>query len=171
MSRVLAIDPGTHQSAWVVFTRTGEPDDFGIDDNEMVLNHVASFAHAEGNWQGPTAPVVVIEKVESFGMAVGAEVFETVRWAGRFEQAAQPAPVVRIGRKAVKVSLCGSMKAKDPNIRAACIDRFGGSDAIKRGGVLHGVSKDVWAALACGLTYLDSLADDEAAGHVGTPLR
>lgn len=162
MSRVLAIDPGTTQSAWVIFDRDGKPDDFGIADNRMMLETVQSFAHAEANWKHPAAPVVVIEKVESFGMAVGAEVFETVRWAGRFEQAAQPAPVVRIGRKAVKVALCGSMKAKDPNIRQAVIDRFGGSAAIKRGGVLHGASKDVWAALAVGLTYLDSRAEDAA---------
>lgn len=31
---------------------------------------------------------VVIGQIESFGMAVGREVFETVRWAGRFEEAA-----------------------------------------------------------------------------------
>jgi hypothetical protein len=154
---VLAIDPGTHQSAWV-FLIDGEPESFGIHDNEWVLSTVGVYVRMH-----VTHPLtVVIENVESFGMAVGAEVFETVRWAGRFEQAAQPAPVVRIGRKAVKVALCGSMKAKDPNIRQAVIDRFGGSAAIKKGGVLFGASKDVWAALAVGLTYLDGLRERAA---------
>lgn len=145
--RVLAIDPGTHRSAWVLFDSRREPANFGIDDNEALVQDIARNLFAVDR--------IVIEKVESFGMAVGAEVFETVRWAGRFEQAAQPAPVVRIGRKAVKLALCGSPRAKDPNIRQAVIDRFGGSEAIKKGGVLHGASKDVWAALAVGLTYLD----------------
>ncbi len=142
---ILAIDPGTTQSAWVVFEGK-RPTRFGIDTNERMLEYITRL---------PLPDAVVIEKVESFGMAVGAEVFETVRWAGRFEQAAQPAPVVRIGRKAVKLALCGSPRAKDPNIRQAVIDRYGGPDAIKRGGVLHGMSKDMWAAAAVGLTYLE----------------
>lgn len=151
----LAIDPGTTQSAWVVF-EGGKPTRFGITDNERMLGLLRDLTIL------PDPITVVIEKVESFGMAVGAEVFETVRWAGRFEQAAQPAPVVRIGRKAVKLALCGSPRAKDPNIRQAVIDRFGGAAATKKGGVLHGASKDVWAALAVGLTYLDSRAEEAA---------
>ena len=37
---------------------------------------------------GGLPDVVVIEKIESYGMAVGAEVFDTVLWAGRFAEAA-----------------------------------------------------------------------------------
>jgi hypothetical protein len=37
---------------------------------------------------GGLPDVVVIEKIESYGMAVGAEVFDTVWWAGRFAEAA-----------------------------------------------------------------------------------
>ncbi len=100
--------------------------------------------------------VVVIEKVESYGMAVGAEVFDTVLWAGRFAEAAHRVPVVMLPRRAVKLALCADSRAKDANIRQALIDRFGGSAAIGRKaapGPLYGISRDVWSALAIAVTY------------------
>lgn len=81
---------------------------------------------------GGLPDVVVIEKVESYGMAVGAEVFDTVLWAGRFAEAAHRVPVVMLPRRAVKLALCGDSRAKDANIRQALIDRFGGSAAVGR---------------------------------------
>lgn len=150
MSRTLAIDPGSERSAWVLF-EDGEPTMFAIDANVIVVSMCDSMSIRND----PAHFTVVIEKIASYGMAVGAEVFETVRWAGRFEQAAQPAPVVRIPRLAVKLALCHDSRAKDANVRRAVIDRFGGDAAIKKGGPLHGASKDVWAALAVGLTYLE----------------
>lgn len=157
MGSVLAIDPGTTRSAWVQLGADGTLELFGIEDNPDILDTIQS------GWVAAAFDAVVIEKVESFGMAVGAEVFETVRWAGRFEQAAHPAPVHRIGRKAVKLHLCGSPRAKDPNIRQALIDRYGGPEATKKGGLLHGVSKDVWAALAVAVTWQDTAKDEDAA--------
>lgn len=147
MSTILAIDPGPERSAWVLL-KDGMPTHFATDSN-------VTLKQAQ-HWMG--ADLVVIEKVESFGMAVGVEVFETVRWAGRFEEAAQPLPVHRIGRKAVKLHLCGTTQAKDSNIRQALIDRYGGSSAIGRKaspGPLYGVSGDVWAALAVAVTFHD----------------
>ena len=105
---------------------------------------------------GGLPDVVVIEKVESYGMAVGAEVFDTVLWAGRFAEAAHRVPVVMLPRRAVKLALCGDSRAKDANIRQALIDRFGGSAAIGRKaapGPLYGISRDVWSALAIAVTY------------------
>jgi len=67
----------------------------------------------------------------------------------------------RISRRAVKLHLCGSARAKDANIRQALIDRYGGSAAIGRKaapGPLYGVSKDVWSALAIAVTYQQELA-------------
>jgi hypothetical protein len=98
----------------------------------------------------------VIEKVESYGMAVGAEVFDTVLWAGRFAEAAHRVPVVMLPRRAVKLALCGDSRAKDANIRQALLDRFGGSAAIGRKaapGPLYGIARDVWSALAIAVTY------------------
>lgn len=70
---------------------------------------------------------VIIEMVASYGMAVGATVFETCVWIGQFKQKAieNDIPVEFIYRKDEKMNLCHSMKAKDSNIRQALIDRFG----------------------------------------------
>jgi hypothetical protein len=101
--------------------------------------------------------VLVIEQIASMGMAVGQEVFDTVRWAGRFEQLwrGHRRPVERVKRIHVKVAICGQSKANDANIRTALIDRFGGIAATKKGGVLYKVAGDAWAALAVAVAYSD----------------
>jgi hypothetical protein len=46
------------------------------------------------------------------------------------------------------------------NIRPALIDRFGGSTAIGREaapGPPYGISRDVWSALAIGVTYIGNV--------------
>ncbi len=149
---LLAIDPGPTQSAWLRFSTTANVLDCGIIPNDRLLSRLRLDWWTEQDR-------VVIEKVESFGMAVGAEVFETVYWSGRFAEAAFPLPVDRIGRKAIKVALCGTTRATDSNIRAALIDRFGGSAAIgtkKAPGPLHGVTKDVWSALAVAVAWTET---------------
>jgi hypothetical protein len=115
---------------------------FAKEPNEVVLERVLRMI----------GPEVVIEKICSYGMAVGEEVFETVYWSGRFAQAAG-GNVGRLPRLKVKLQLCRDSKAKDANIRQALIDRFGGSAAIKKGGPLHKVSGDVWAALGVAVTW------------------
>jgi hypothetical protein len=150
MSSVLAIDPGTDRSAWLIL-RDGCVEAFAHPSNDDLLDPIRMRILGDFD-------AVVIEQIESFGMAVGREVFETVRWAGRFEEAAHPIPVVLLPRRRVKLHLCGSAKAKDPNIRQALIDRFGGPASIRKGGALYGISKDVWSALAIAITYSDGLA-------------
>ena len=154
---VLAIDPGPTESAWALF-EDGKPSHFAKVGND----HMAGFLRG----LHPRITAVVIEKVESFGMAVGAEVFETVYWSGRFAEAAHPLPVHRIGRKAIKLHLCGSMRAKDTNIRQALIDRYGGPEAIGRKsnpGPLYGISGDVWSALAVAVTFTDAHKEESNA--------
>ncbi len=146
MTTMLAIDPGSAQSAWLHFDGT-KPGAFGITANDILAKALRS---------GGLPDVVVIEKVESYGMAVGAEVFDTVWWAGRFAEAASRVHVVMLPRRAVKLALCGDSRAKDANIRQALIDRFGGSAAVGRKaapGPLYGISRDVWSALAIAVTY------------------
>jgi hypothetical protein len=160
---ILAIDPGPVQSAWIAYN--GEIIDHGFCDNEQLLSILRGAAAGVvyvGRHPRDVEKLdpqrVVIEKVEGFGMPVGVEVFETVFWSGRFAEAASPIRVDRIGRKAVKLHLCGTVRAKDPNVRQALIDRFGGSDAIGRKaspGPLHGISGDVWSALAVAVTWTD----------------
>lgn len=137
------------------------PTAFGKDYNATVLRKVIAYA-------GPCARVVC-EQIESYGMAVGREVFETVRWSGRFEQAFEQAfgpanwpelivPWHYLPRRAVKLELCGQPRAKDANIRQALIDLYGGKELAigkkAQPGPLYGMSGDVWAALAVGITWM-----------------
>ena len=55
---------------------------------------------------------MVYEMVAGYGMPVGAEVFETAFWAGRFSEA-WPGHAERLYRRDVKLYLCGSSRAKD----------------------------------------------------------
>lgn len=151
----LAIDPGPERSAWLLHdSADGATRGFGIWSNELLLGLLRDGGLATDVTR------VTIEKVESFGMAVGAEVFETVWWSGMFAEAARNLTLERIPRRAVKLHLCGSARAKDTNIRQALIDRYGGSSAIGKKaapGPLFGISKDVWSALAVAVTAADTL--------------
>ena len=143
---ILALDPGPTQSAWVRLD-DGAPAGFAKQPNEGVLAMLAGYRSG--------SDVLVIERIASYGMAVGAEVFETVYWSGRFAQAFG-GWVERLPRLAIKMHLCHNSRAKDANIRQALIDRYGGPACIRKGGALYGVKADIWAALAVGLTWLDT---------------
>lgn len=150
---VLAIDPGPAKSAWVILDGAECIARFGISENTYLCDGIMTKL--------VEADYLVVEKIASYGMPVGEEVFETVYWTGRFCQAhyAHLKPGYRIPRIAVKQHLCRDSRAKDGNIRQALIDRFGGSGAIKKGGPLYKISKDVWAALAVGVTWWDQRED------------
>jgi hypothetical protein len=128
-------------------------------ENAEVMRTIAIYNNDD---DGPMA--VVIERFACMGMAVGEETLEAVHWGGRFHQEADAwhYPVFRIKRHEVKMALCGNTRAKDANIRQAIIDIYGGLTATKKGGALHGVSADAWAALAVGLTYLKQQEDGHA---------
>lgn len=153
---VAAIDPGSEQSAWLVWdSEAGKVGTFGIWPNDQLLRDLRDTPSTA---ELPTVEFVVIEKIESYGMAVGAEVFDTVWWTGRFTEAAAPLPVYRMPRRTVKLALCGSPRAKDSNVRQALLDRFGGRAATgtkAKPGPLYGIHGDLWAALAVAVVYCD----------------
>jgi len=152
---ILSIDPGTTQSAFVLLDKNLKPVEFGKYVNENVRSEIRRLTRLHYIAGKPVA--VAIEMVASYGMPVGVEVFETCVWIGRFaEMAEQCGSLVNfVYRKDEKTNLCGSMKAKDGNIRQALIDRFGPVGTKKNQGWFYGVSKDVWAAVAVGVTYHD----------------
>lgn len=147
---ILAIDPGCTESAYVILDRNLKPVEFNKVKNQDLLPVIDS-SEVLG------VKTVVIEMVASYGMPVGAEVFETVLWIGRFwERALQKDyDTVKIYRKDVKVNLCGSMKANDANIRQALIDRFGPVGTKRNPGWFYGFKADIWSAYAVGVTYVD----------------
>jgi hypothetical protein len=147
---ILGIDPGTTHSALVWWDGKAVCW-YRYLENATVLSAL-----------NPNTPAnvcsVAIEMIASYGMPVGRETFETVRWIGRFQQ-----QFVHCGysepellyRKDIKLHLCGSMRAKDANVRQALIDRFGPPGTKGKPGVLYDIKSHGWAALAVAVTAWD----------------
>jgi hypothetical protein len=147
---ILAIDPGTDESGWCVF-----------DHGAVLSSGVHSNASMRDAIRRSGADVLAIEMIASYGMPVGREVFETCVWIGRFAEVwKQPDDVQLVYRRDVKLHLCGTSKAKDPNVRQALLDLFprtGGGKTpqigtIKAPGPLYGVSTHAWTALGVAIT-------------------
>jgi len=151
---ILAVDPGSERSAWLLFEPAGQRVvEHGLCDNEALVRDLAS-----GRFDGAR---LVIEEIECYGMAVGKDVFSTCRWSGRFEQAFGGVCEL-LPRRAVKLNLCHSSRAKDANVRQALLDRFGPGKARAAGrkaspGPLYGIRKDIWSALGIAVTVADRL--------------
>jgi len=153
--KILAIDPGPTESAWIIWDGI-RIHDFGKHPNDAVLEVVHACKQGVGC-------AFAVEMIASYGMAVGAEVFETCVWIGRFIQAwGEFTEPLRVKRLDIKMHHCHDSKAKDTNIRAALIDRLGTPGTKKQPGPTHGVSKDVWAALALAVCVGDRMGLDKA---------
>jgi len=159
---LLSIDPGCEKSAWVLYnTDSPEPIiNMGIQENESLIRKFFEEDFDQG-----FVDEVVIEMIASYGMAVGASVFETCVMIGRLVQLFNKLPVSMMYRKDVKMHLCHSMRAKDANIRQAIIDRLGPPGTKKHPGKTFGVKADIWAALACAVTFADTRPKGEADGR------
>jgi hypothetical protein len=146
---LLAIDPGNVESAYVTTDLDYKIYEFRKLDNAEMIDILKSF----------TGDCVAIEGIASYGMAVGKEVFETCVWSGRFIQTVldRNTVLLPIFRKAVKMNLCGSARAKDSNIIQALKDRFGDKGTKANPGWFHGFKADCWQAYALAVTYIDMM--------------
>ncbi len=150
---ILAIDPGTFESAYVFLDKSLKPVDFDKIKNDTLLKLVQDT--------GKDYNHLAIEKIASYGMPVGQEVFDTCIWIGRFWEMARPVTRQFVYRKDVKINLCHSMRANDATIKRALIDRFAygvsnyGKGKKASPGWFYGFRADVWAAYAVGVTYYD----------------
>ena len=152
---IFAIDPGDSESGYAVIRM---PDfkllQFGKVKNSELLSLIPDIVSSVDGF--------AIEMVDNYGMAVGKHVFETCVWIGRFIQKARPFKHNYIYRREEKLCLCGSMKAKDTNIKQALINRYAkhdfktGKGVKKNPDTFYGVAKDVWQAIAVGVTYYEN---------------
>lgn len=158
MGRIIAIDPGTTQSAFCVMECDDmRPKVFGKYENTYVL---AALGRTE------TAQTAVIERLACYGMPVGREVLETCEWVGRFTEAACRAgkDVSYIYRQEEKLGLCHDTRANDATIKRALIDRFAQHDLRRGKGTkakpdwFYGFAADVWQAYAVGVTWIDKVS-------------
>lgn len=159
---ILSIDPGNIESAYCIIDKnTYEPIEFAKVENKELREKLIE------DLKFYPIDTLVIEMIASYGMPVGKEVFDTCVWIGRFMETFKCPFTYFIYRKEEKMNLCGSMKAKDSNIRQALIDRFAtfdfknGKGTIKQKDFFYGFSKDVWAAYAVGITWLDKQKEIE----------
>ena len=160
--RVLALDPGTTHTGWVlVDSETGRVEMHNRSDNEDLVGWLLIPRNAD---------LVLIEAMSPRGQRLGLETMEALRWSGRFEEAARPTPVIRISRDAVKRTLLGrtNLPGADAAIRAVLIDRYGGAGGRrtavgtrKAPGPLFGITKDRWAALGLFCAWQDFAPDVE----------
>ena len=156
--KVLAIDPGSEQSAYVLWDGQHVLDK-GIRTNGEMSYELCENCTLSGAY-------LVIEMISHYGtgMPAGKSVFETCIWIGRFIECWYPSPPSfdmekqLILRPTIKTHLCGSARAKDQNVRQALIDRFGAPGTKKAPGVLYSVSSHMWAALALAVCAHDRLA-------------
>lgn len=155
---IIAIDPGNEQSAYVLINSDYRPLYFDKADNKEVEAWLHR-AFIERN-----IDEVVIEMVASYGMAVGASVFDTCVEIGRLQLIAEQhqIPVRLVKRKEYVTELCGSSRAKDANVIQYLIDRFApstpnrGKGTKKAPGWFYGFKADIWQACAIGVWGVDT---------------
>lgn len=149
--RIVAIDPGPVQSAYIQWD--GKIiEGFGIEGNETVVELLGLSTQAPYH--------MAIEQVRSYGMPVGASIFDTVFWSGRFCQAWH-GEFHQVPRLKVKQYLCHDSRAKDSNIIQALVDRFAygiknkGKGTKKEPGFFYGFKSDIWQAFALAVMWWD----------------
>lgn len=139
---VLAIDPGTNDSAYVVWT-DGAIFAAGIEPNETLLRMLQFKEIGELD----DTDVIAIEMVACYGMPVGKEVFQTCVWIGRFYEHCHPVPRL-VFRSEVKLHHCHSARAKDANVSQALRDKYGAKGTKGNPGVTYGLRSHLWQAFA-----------------------
>jgi hypothetical protein len=151
MTLIIAIDPGPEQSAYCKYhTDTGMIPEYGILPTDEMVKYLRSTRRML------LVDHVAIEMIASYGMPVGAEVFNTCVQIGRMIEASRR-DYSMVYRKDVKMALCNNMRAKDANIRQAIIDRYGGRAAAigtkANPGPLYNAKRDVWSAIGVAIAW------------------
>lgn len=159
---ILAIDPGNTESAYIVIDKDCRPLHFDKVTNTNLL----AWLRPNGVFDYYAPDHIAIEMVASYGMPVGAEVFETCVWIGRFHEAI----TARIGReptlvdrRPIKLHHCLNATASDSNIAQALKDRFApgvrnhGKGTNKDPGWFHGFHTDIWQSYALAVYVADQL--------------
>ena len=150
---IFAIDPGNIRSAYVVTDDDLNPVEFGIVENEELIEIIEKHQDCE----------YAIEMIASYGMPVGKEVFDTCVYIGRFFESVRRlgSTPIFIYRQEEKLSICKNTRARDSNIRQALIDRFGVVGTKKSKGFFYGFKKDIWQAFAVAVVYHDEKREEK----------
>jgi len=156
--RILAIDPGPRASGYVVYHEEG----MDVKEYSHEIKNEELIADMSRHRQ--SLDLLVIEMVGYYGMAVGRDIFETVRWIGIFQHAFGMENTILHFRKDVKLSLCNNYNASTSNLRTAILGRFpptggGATPAIgikKQPGRLYGIKSHSMSAISLAITWRDN---------------
>lgn len=152
---ILAIDPGDVESAFCLMDETYAVHDKGKIPNAQLLDYIWLNARRIDH--------LAVEMIASYGLAVGANVFETCTVIGAIERTAdiRKIPHSRVFRLEERLTICHDGRAKDANIRRALIDRFARHDKARGTGTkknpdhFYGFKADIWSAFAVGVVHLE----------------
>jgi hypothetical protein len=151
--KLLAIDPGTLQSGWVLFDGASVIHS-GTTSNDEVL--MACYSQAAGH-----AQCLAIEEPEGMGQ-IASHALLRAAWAGGGFERAWPRLArspLRITRRMVVSELLRPAtvkgKSQDSRIRQALIDRVGEPGTKRAPGPTYGVSSHAWSALAVAVVAWD----------------
>lgn len=154
---IISIDPGQFNSAYSIYDhKTRTINSCGILSNKKTLNLLKSNSNCD---------LLVVENIRSYGNVIGNTTLDTCVWIGRFVQVWK-GEYKLLPRKTIAFKMCHTITASDTNIRQAVISRFAEFNGLpdnkrsmignkKKPGMLYGVTKDMWAALAVALVYHD----------------
>jgi hypothetical protein len=150
MRLIMGVDPGSSESAYVVWAHTHV-----VDQGHLPNRDLLKLIEAKGS-----DSLLVLEQLARMGQDIGASVLETAFWSGQFAHAARIYD--RIPRMVIKRALTGRTNTKDKDVRASLLLRFGGQ-AKAMGtkaapGPLYGVASHRWSALAVAVVYSDMAA-------------
>lgn len=148
---VIACDPGTNESAIVVWNGASIGTALILPNEDLIRLLLSSTKLLEKH-------CFSIERVGSYGMIVGQEVFDTCVFIGRLQQVAlnAGADVRLIFRRDVKLHLCGQARAKDANVTQALKDRFGAKGTKSAQGVTYKLHSHLWQAFALAVYSFDT---------------
>ena len=150
---IIAVDPGDTESGWVI-----------VDTQARRLLAFGKATNADLHarlQQTPKPAHMAIEMIASYGMPVGATVFDTCVWIGRFIDAFTKLQTTRndlytrLTRAEVKMALCKRTQGvNDSVIRQRLLDLWGPLGTKKNPGPTYGMKGDAWAALGVATTWM-----------------
>ena len=145
---VFAIDPGPEKSAFVQWDGKAVLDHGHVDNFEMRQLLI-----------GREYDAAACEMVASYGMSVGASVFNTCLWVGRFTEVSMK-DLMLCYRKDIKMHLCRTMRSKDKDIRQALIELVGEQGTKDCKGPTYGLKSHTWSALAVAVYAKNKLTEE-----------
>lgn len=165
--KITGIDPGPKNSG-VVTIEICDGKEFKVLSGAKCANRALLEVMSYGVFDSASHSIA-IEKPTTYNFRVGASVFETCVWAGRFAGVVHPNGTL-LGRKEIVSHLCGTVTAGDKQVIMALVDRFepnmrkgmyGKGTKIDKG-LFYGFKADMWQALAVAIVFADkrNLWDD-----------